>query len=384
MKIIPTAIVTDVRYRMAVSIIRELAIAGVRVTAVEFKDGEMPLGFYSKYVSETFLLDKENYEQELYKLCQSIETQYKCKPAIVPVGANTLKMLCDIETNLKFSAVAGFCVPDSYSLAIMNDKGEMQKLAASVGIPIPKEYKSDLDEKKFPCVVKPVFGEKYGLKAKERYRVVSSEDELKDAKLNFKKLCQGDKILVQQYINGPGYGCSVFALNGKVISNIMHKRIREYPASGGPSAACETVNIPEILDYASRLVKAQSFTGICMFEFKEMDGVYYFLESNPRVWGSYPLTKISNSNLTLKYFENSFNKANYNCDCVSPAKKAKYARMHYLLTDMAAAIDYARSGRPIEILNFIKDCINPKVKGGLLDFKDLKPSIMYLKGKLKK
>ena len=41
--------------------------------------------------------------------------------------------------------------------------------------------------------------------------------------------------VVQDYFPGTGYGVEMLYNNGKLRAKFVHKRIREYPISGGPS-----------------------------------------------------------------------------------------------------------------------------------------------------
>ena len=61
-------IITDIKYRMAISPIRELGKKGYCITAAEFDDvlENERLGFFSKYVLKRELLNEDNF-------CDNIE-----------------------------------------------------------------------------------------------------------------------------------------------------------------------------------------------------------------------------------------------------------------------------------------------------------------------
>lgn len=356
------AIITDVRFRMSLAIIRDLAQAGIYVIAVESSKESAPLGFFSKYISEKHFIEREKYEEGLYALCKKTLSEYGQKPVLIPAGSFTLNILA--EKRALFGGVANFCIPSKEKLELLNDKEKLHVLAAELGVSVPGEYGPDADVKE-KLVVKPAFGEHFGLKAWDRYRIVENKAQLEEAVSFFKASCGGETPIIQQYISGDGYGCSVICKNGEILNCIMHKRIREYPKTGGPSTCCESVWEENLYDESNIIVKHLNLNGVCMFEFKKMDGKFYLLEANPRVWGTYPLTRCAKSGFSLSWYEAS---AGIN---QSPKTKPANVKMHYLISDLRVAPGAA-----------LLDALNPSVKGGLFEWGDIMPSIKYAFGKL--
>jgi predicted ATP-grasp superfamily ATP-dependent carboligase len=68
----------------------------------------------------------------------------------------------------------------------------------------------------------------------------------------------------------------------------VYRRLREYPASGGPSTLRESIRYPALQETAERLLSALGWIGVAMVEFKvdSRDGRPKLLEVNPRFWGS--------------------------------------------------------------------------------------------------
>jgi len=379
-----TAIITDVRYRMSLALIRDLAQSGVRVVAVEFDGKTSPLGFYSKYAERTFFADEDNYLDQLYELCKDEMSKSGAKPALIPVGTATMNKLVAPDVRFRFEEVAGLALPGSELLELLNDKEKLHDLAEKLGVPVPKEYEKPYDEASFPCVVKPWFGEKFGLKAAERYKIVENKIQLKAAVEHYETICGKDSVVVQQYLSGGGFGCSVFAEKGKVKASITHQRIREYPISGGPSSCCKVVHIGELQDYAELIVKELSFTGVAMFEFKQdSKGRYYLLECNPRVWGSYPLTRCAKCNISQKWFEAAYNSGNPHANYKAPSTDFTDVRMHYILSDLMAGIGYIKNGQSSLGFDAFADVFRPSTKGGLFEWGDIKPSLKYLGDRIK-
>jgi predicted ATP-grasp superfamily ATP-dependent carboligase len=131
-------IVTDLKYRMALSPVRTLFRAGYSVTGIEF-DSTPPkkaIGFYSSCLSDKrFLPDDEGeFVESLKSLCIE-KTVNGEKPAIVPVGRKVLTVL---QNHPELSEVAHFIVPSKSSIDLADDKWLLYKKAQELGIPAPK------------------------------------------------------------------------------------------------------------------------------------------------------------------------------------------------------------------------------------------------------
>ena len=372
-----TAIVTDVHYRMSLSIIRDLSCAGVKVITcekAEYSSGNMPLGFFSKHSSGSHVLSDENYAEELYALCAEVSDANGEKPVLITVGADTLARVSAEKE--RFCSVAGVLTPRKETLDNFNNKVYAAKLAMECGVPVPETYSAE--NAHFPCVVKPAFGEKLGLSAHERYKIVCTAEELSNAAAHFKKIT-GEAPIIQKYLTGGALGCSVVAQDGKILNHLCHRRIREYPVSGGPSSCCIAIKGSELLPHVEKMVAASGFSGASMFEFKEdADGIAHLLEINPRVWGSYPLSRAAKSGISVSWFDAAFEAANgkkTNLEARSPKIGKK---MNFALSDAMAAIGYIRKGRVLKGLGAFADILNPAVKDGVFEWGDFLPGIKYL------
>lgn len=372
-----TAIVTDAHYRMSVALIRDLAQSGVRVIACEKDTCPSPVGFASRGVGFCAFLKEGSYAEELYALCEKTLLETGEKPALLPVGAATVAMLS--KNRARFDAVCGLCIPREDQLALMNDKKEVAALAKTLDVPVPRSYERAQDETEdaffdrvpLPCAVKPLCGEKFGLTAAARYRIVTTRAELERAYHHFVSLTR-EAPVVQQYLSGGALGCSVLCQDGAVVCAIAHRRLREYPVSGGPSSCCEVIDPAPLLPFVEKLVKETRYTGVAMFEFKQdASGAPYLLEINPRVWGTYPLTHVSGSNFTMLWLSLSLGQTP---PAFVPPQKVKMA---YYPSDFAAALGYLRRGQGKPFFGAIADWFNPKVKNGLFERDDPAPARRY-------
>lgn len=379
-----TAIVTDAHYRMSVSLIRDLVGAGVRVIVCELDTYAEPMGFACRSVARRVRLPKDGGMDALYTLCEEEFSRSGEKPALLPVGAATLADLA--AQRERFDEVCALCIPTTEQLLLFNDKSAVHALGRLLKVPVPEVYAPTEEESledfaariTYPCVVKPLCGEKFGLPAAARYAIVRSEKKLLAAYHRFEELT-GSAPIVQQYLSGEGRGCSVLAKDGEVLCSISHRRVREYPVTGGPSSCCEVISDERLLDGAKALVRESGYTGLAMFEFKlDADGLPRLLEVNPRIWGTYPLTRASSSNFSLCWLHASANEA------LPEYTEPQSVRMVYYPADLIAGFGYLRRGKIKKAFGVLKDRFSKTVKNGLHEPSDPKPSRVYLHSLFKK
>ena len=388
-----TAVVTDIHYRMSLALIRDLAQAGVQVVCCEREGAPAPLGFASRYASQRVALPQKGWLDALYALCARLAETEGSRPALLPVGAATLGALSAAETLQRFGQVCGLCIPSTEQLDLFNSKAEVHQLAQTLGIPVPESYapqpgqslESFFQGTPLPCVVKPLCGERLGLPAAQRYSIVSTPAQAAAQYRHFEQLA-GEPPQVLGYLPGDGLGCSVLARDGRVLAAICHRRVREYPVSGGPSACCDCIERPDLTAWASQLVSAIGYTGLAMFEFKEDSaGRPRLLEVNPRVWGTFPLTRISRSGIPLLWCQLAWNLGNPEKAVPLPfPPKPKACRMHFTPSDLMSALCYAKGGQWGLAWPVFVDLFRPSVKDGLWEWRDPKPGLLYLRSLLKK
>jgi predicted ATP-grasp superfamily ATP-dependent carboligase len=395
------AVITDVKYKMSLAIIRDLVARGINVAVAQSDERGTetfmePLGFYSKYPKERVWLPNmnikpEDYLEAIYGLCAKLSQKNGEKCVLIPVGAKTLALLAEPQVTERFREICGLYIPSQAQLDMANDKKQVVALAEKLNIPVPREYSVKLGQNMeeyfnsvpLPCVVKPVCGEKFGIKAKDRYAICHSKAKFKD-RFNFFYDLEKDYPIVQEYLAGGGYGISVLAKEGEIIDFICHKRLREYPVTGGPSSCCMRVKIDILEGYAKKMIKAMDYSGIAMLEFKTTkegeDGIFKMLEINPRVWGSYNLTRIAQTNFSYNWFALGYNMANpEKAIHIEPSTYKWQTKMIYGTSDKIAVIGYAKAGKLSKVFGGIADMLNPKVKDGIKSKGDNKPARVYFK-----
>lgn len=361
------AIVTDAKYRMTLPMIRCLGEAGVKVVCVAEDDGNVPVGFYSKWCAEKRMAASGRlYIKALADLCQSYVEEGK-KPALLCVGGKT----CDVVSANRtlFDSVAGVLLSSPDVLELANDKQRLLEAARSIGVPVPTQYTPETV--RFPCIVKYRCGEKLGKAASKRYAILRSEEEFSK---KYPAFTQHDEYpLLQEYLTGVGVGVSVLTdREGVPVDYICHRRLREYPASGGPSSLCESFFDPELVRHAVRLLQHIGFVGVGMVEFKAgADGVYKLMEINPRVWGSYALTRAAGSLFTFNWARLSAGDRLPPADLEQPPYRTG-VKLQFLPSELRLAVSRKRPG-------IVADILNPAIHDGVFELGDWKGGLGYLK-----
>src|SRR5262249_45283964 len=172
------------------------------------------------------------------------------------------------------------------------DKALTFKAAAALGIPAPTTYcvdsRAEVEELarrvQFPVVIKPRMGSgsrAVGYPANAMELVRLWQDVHRDQ----------PRPLIQERIPSGGEGRGgwvLFNSRSELRACFVHRRIREFPLSGGPSTLRESVSRPEIADVAVRFLRELGWSGVAMVEFKvdPRDGVAKLIEVNPKFWGS--------------------------------------------------------------------------------------------------
>ena len=194
--------------------------------------------------------------------------------------------------------------PDYEKMLMTHDKAKTFKFAKEYGIPIPDTYivesMDELEEIsnsiKYPVVVKSRFktiwldGKPVMLKVTSK-NYVNNRDELINVSHEILKK-SGKMPIVQEYIHGAGYGVEVLFNYGEPRAIFMHKRLREYPISGGASTLRESIYNEKMKSVALDLMTGLEWHGVAMVEFKldEKDGEPKLMEVNGRFWGSLALS----------------------------------------------------------------------------------------------
>ncbi len=95
-------------------------------------------------------------------------------------------------------------------------------------------------------------------------------------------------MLLQEYCAGAGVGVEMLIHEGNCLAVFQHRRLKEFPYTGGFSviAVAERPD-PGLVESSLALLRSLQWKGVAMVEFKvNADGVAVLMEVNGRYWGS--------------------------------------------------------------------------------------------------
>jgi len=301
----PIVLITDGLWRKSLSAIRSVGKAGYRVAVMG--DSSFTTGFWSRFTTyrRKAVTAEESPDEFGASLTRAlIQLRNKHKPilflmedASVMWGARHLSGL---------SKLCHVLLPPFPSLTIARDKGKTIIQAQKLGIPCPQTWFPDSCEDciRLLSTAKPA---SYVMKPRTAsgsagilYRLPDTKEQLE------KHWRQYGPMIVQERIPTSGAGLGVSILmdrESRCVASFAHKRLREYPISGGPSTDRISICAPSLVDRSIQLLKSLDWQGIAMVEWKEdpRDRTPKLLEINPRFWGSLELAIRSGVNFPFMY-----------------------------------------------------------------------------------
>jgi predicted ATP-grasp superfamily ATP-dependent carboligase len=207
-------------------------------------------------------------------LISMIKDMLEEKGTLVPIPSyDTLKNAVNKVKMLEFCSQIGINIPKTL---VLTDAPMIDDVVEKVGIPFIMKTSTEIDILPGP---------------QHRYFVFRKKPVQEHFLVAFKKLRKHGPVILQEWIEGTGIGASfIFSKYHKVIACFGHRRILERFPDGGPSVIAESYLYPDALKNGAKLLKALNWQGVAMVEFRlKHDGKLYFMELNPRFWGTLPL-----------------------------------------------------------------------------------------------
>jgi len=358
-------LVTDANYKHSLGIIRSLGSKSLNVSCGSTYSNHLPISSYSNYVKSTFIYPNPKKYPE--KFCSHLkQIMHKNKiDILIPVGYDVFSA---ISTNKKMFEEYNIPVANAEAFQIAASKSATISLANSLGIPVPQTYElestEDLKKVKldFPLVVKGIYGAGYVKYARNYKELEYFVKEMHNI--------QGVFPIIQEYVLGDGYGFFGLFNNGSPRALFMHKRIREFPITGGPSTCAQSVYDNQLLNYGLKILQKLKWHGVAMVEFKKdnKNNDYKIMEINPKFWGSLDLAIASGIDFPYLLYEMILN------GDVKPSFSYKIG-LKYM---WPFPDDFNRVIlNPLNFKSFILDLFNYNFKKNI-EYNDFGPNLMQL------
>lgn len=191
--------------------------------------------------------------------------------------------------------------PDLASVRRAWDKRETYRLAAELGIPIPRTWfpraEADLAaiDTGAPAVVKPAIKEHFFYTSREKAWRADGRAELVSSFRRAAGIVDAGEVIIQEMIPGGGaeqYAYCAFFREGRAVASMTVRRRRQHPSDfGRASTFVETIRLPELIEPSVRFLSAIGYYGLVELEYKRdpRDGAFKLLDVNARTWGYHTL-----------------------------------------------------------------------------------------------
>jgi glycosyltransferase involved in cell wall biosynthesis/predicted ATP-grasp superfamily ATP-dependent carboligase len=287
-------LITDGEQRAALAIVRSLGRAGYEVHVCSSRSRS--IAGTSRHCAGSYrvadpLRQPEQFLSDLTRLARDTNPDL-----LIPVTEAAL--LAVLPNRARFNCAIPFATATAFEQ--ISNKRMVLDAAKAHGIAVPKQIEvsrlTDVSQLsadfQFPVVLKPCRSVA-GSEAKRIHAGVTyalRQDDLTEALERIPDAAY--PILLQERIDGPGFGISVLVWDGELRAAFAHRRIREKPPSGGVSVLRESIPLDrELLSRSLALLREFRWQGVAMVEYKldSKSGVPYLMEINGRFWGSLQL-----------------------------------------------------------------------------------------------
>jgi len=278
--------------RSSYAAIRSLAKLGLRVAAADIT--RLGMGQWSKYTSAFYRHSDPQAapEQFVQNIADILE---KCGADFYLPSHDEGEVIAKYRNRLPANVILPLA--DYELLSLANDKLRMTKYASDIGVSTPRfeQIKQVTDAGRFvnemggQSVIKLLRGNS----AKGVFYPAGAQqaEAITQGLVTKFNLTPDRYPIIQERVEGEGWGVSCLYWEGKRIASFTHRRLREKTLTGGTSTLRESAHNPIMEEYAHRLLDNLRWHGLAMVEFKWNPQLKkaWFLEINPRLWGSIAL-----------------------------------------------------------------------------------------------
>jgi predicted ATP-grasp superfamily ATP-dependent carboligase len=225
--------------------------------------------------------DIDMYGRQLLDLLRSNRYDY-----FLPVGLESYLASSRLRTEICREVAC--LIPRWESMEVAYNKDRAMDLARSLKVPIPETMVLEGQWDISRIISYPVV-----LKSSEpgSVRYCNSAEE---AQREYQLLSRSSrtKVMSQEMISGHGCGFYAVYYEGQLMDFFLHRRVREFPLTGGASAVAESYRSRRLFELGKTIGDALEWNGPLMVEFKYdlRSEDYRLMEINPKLWGSLDLT----------------------------------------------------------------------------------------------
>jgi D-aspartate ligase len=298
----PTAIVMNMFYT-GLGIARSLGEQNIRVIGLTAQRGIY--GNFTRYADIRTCPDSRENPQELLQFLLLLRQQLPAGGVIFPTRDHDVLFLDRYREQLEplFSLV----VPGRSALGLCLDKWETYQWSQEAGVASPRcwrisgpeDIQRALPELPYPCILKPVSAHQW---RKERnWEIVGSRKAIvansaAELVAEYETVMRAERLALLQEMVPGGDDCLWIAAcylnsDSKFVAGFTAQKLLQIPVGFGTGCIVQSVDRPELLAQAGKLLEQLGFSGIAEVEFKRdpASQEYKLIEINPRPWDQHRL-----------------------------------------------------------------------------------------------
>jgi predicted ATP-grasp superfamily ATP-dependent carboligase len=295
--------------------------------------------------------------------------------------------------------VIGDCrllVPEPEKLALVLDKPRTLEIAAGLGIEVPSSWQPlPLEDHSaicaglaYPVAVKWADPNAVSARLGAAGFELEKVEYANDSRGLLALLGRYDGVaiwpLVQTWCPGHGLGQMLHMHHGRATLRFQHRRLREFPPTGGVSAFCEAVPLSEhaaLMERSEALLAAMGWEGPAMVEYRHdpASDRSWLMEINGRFWGSLPLAYHCGAHFGWEALACAMLGEDAAVQGRGRVDAKRLRRARYLIPDAKALMMVLRDGkapalkRIVAAARFIADFFDPRVRWFVWSWRDPAP-----------
>jgi len=268
-------------------IAKSLRKHGYHVTI--FCEEKLSYGWVSRYPHQKIFSPSAYKEPEKFLKFLTEHISKTDYDIVIPLFDDSASILGENKETLK--QYAKIVIPDYETFIYGHDKNLTMQVAKKIDIPHPKTIdltQYSLEEAIEYCGLPSLIKPNIGAGAKGITKVNTKED-LERLYPSIRK--QFGNCTLQEFIPAGGrqFKCQIFRdYDGSIKGATTFVKHRYFPVTGGTTSCGEIVDIPELVEYATRIANEINWIGFGDFDSIEdpRDGSYKLMEINTRITGS--------------------------------------------------------------------------------------------------
>jgi D-aspartate ligase len=292
----PGAVIIGSDFR-ALGVVRSLGRQGIPSIIV---DNIHRAAWFSRYVVKRHTwrgpMDSQLF---LHYLLTIAKEQHLERWILIPTTDDVVELIA--RNTQPLAQLYQLVTPDWEVVRWANDKRLTYQMARELGVACPETWYPTSEEQlrtlpiAFPAIIKAAISIQLHRALHLKALPANNHEELLTQYRIATSLIKPDEIIVQEMIPGDGrtqFSIGAFCKEGRMLLAMTARRTRQYPIDYGlNSCFVEALEVPQLFEPASKLLRFMRLSGMVEVEFKydERDGQYRLLDINARPWGWHSL-----------------------------------------------------------------------------------------------